>query len=111
MENIRYDFHRRHDHLPQHSSTSPSSNLWRQQSSSLIFPSYTDIPNFPPEIKLICKIIVTAPPIFVERVLGDACISVTPVEVKQVLKLFYSSPSTSVKFFRWSGYHSPYARL
>ncbi|CAN0913738.1 Pentatricopeptide repeat-containing protein At1g77360, mitochondrial [Linum grandiflorum] len=109
MENGRYNFHRRHGHLPQHSSTSPSSIPRRQQSSSSIFPSYTDIPNLPPKIKLICEIIATAPPIAVERVLDDACISVTQAEVEQVLKLSYAFPATSVKFFRWSGCHSPHA--
>ncbi|CAI0418789.1 unnamed protein product [Linum tenue] len=50
----------------------------------------------------------------IEKVLDGSGIGVTQAEVEQVLKLSYSFPAPTVKFFRWSGLrldddHSPYA--
>ncbi|KAH0467995.1 hypothetical protein IEQ34_003028 [Dendrobium chrysotoxum] len=88
----------------QHSSPSPS----RRPS----FPSYLDIPNLPPKIRLLCEILATSTSI--ESSLNDFGIRISANDVEEVLKLSYSYPAAAVKFFRWSGprlhhQHSPYS--
>ncbi|KAK1325782.1 Pentatricopeptide repeat-containing protein [Acorus calamus] len=74
------------------------------------FPSYTDVPTLLPKIKLLCKILATTPSSTVESSLDDSGVRVTPEDVEEVLKLSCSHPTTTVKFFRWSGHrHSPYS--
>ncbi|KAG9144880.1 hypothetical protein Leryth_027364 [Lithospermum erythrorhizon] len=53
-------------------------------------------------------------PVPPNRVLDDTGIRVSQEDVEQVLKLSYSHPAPSMKFFRWAGFHlndkhSPYA--
>ncbi|CAI0547548.1 unnamed protein product [Linum tenue] len=107
---------KQHDSVP-----SPSSNPHQSSSSAInhpiqrqAFPSYSNVPNLPSKLKLLCGIIATTPSPSIEKVLDGSGIGVTQAEVEQVLKLSYSFPAPTVKFFRWSGLrldgdHSPYA--
>ncbi|KAF6149844.1 hypothetical protein GIB67_010918 [Kingdonia uniflora] len=78
------------------------------------FTSYLQTPNLSPKIKLLCEILANVPSPTVEKSLEETGVRVTAEDVEQVLKLSYSFPGPTVKFFRWAGHqlndnHSPYA--
>lgn len=99
--------------------TAQRSRLRRSTPSSLpkrtTFPSYLDVPNVSPKIRLFCDLLANTPASSVEFVLQDSGLRVSsPRDVEEVLKLSYAFPNTATKFFRWSGgqirdQHSPYA--
>ncbi|KMZ71758.1 Pentatricopeptide repeat (PPR) family protein 1 [Zostera marina] len=112
-----------HRRRPHDTSVSPDSakrsRLRRSTSSSLpkrsTFPSYLDVPNISPKIRLFCDLLANTPASSVEFVLQDSSLRVSSSrDVEEVLKLSYAFPNTATKFFRWSGaqirdQHSPYA--
>ncbi|KAL8472712.1 hypothetical protein ACS0TY_029148 [Phlomoides rotata] len=78
------------------------------------FISYTELPNLPPKLKLLCEIVANTPAASVEKILYDTGIRVSEEDVEEVLRLSYGCPGSAVKFFRWSSFqlnnkHSPYA--
>ncbi|KAK9106113.1 hypothetical protein Scep_022957 [Stephania cephalantha] len=78
------------------------------------FISYREIPKLHPKIKLLCEILANTPSLTVESTLDEAGVRVATEDVEEVLKLSYSSPGPTVKFFTWAGRQlsdklSPYA--
>ena len=99
---------------PKTSSPSQPQPQQQQPKKRPTFSSYLDTPNLPPKVKLLCEIIATTQSNSIDASLTDTGIRVTQADVEQVLKLSYSFPGPSVKFFRWCGHqlnddHSPYA--
>ncbi|KAJ9172999.1 hypothetical protein P3X46_016178 [Hevea brasiliensis] len=116
LDDHRQDANKKHQQSPSSSSaTTPNTQSSSNPSTKRpTFPSYLDIPNLPPKIKLLCEIIVNTPSSSVEAVFGNAGVHVSQSDVEQVLKLSYSFPGPAVKFFRWAGFqlqdnHSPYS--
>lgn len=78
------------------------------------FISYSEVPNLPPKLKILCEIVSKTPAVSVESVLNDTGIWVSEEDVEEVLRLSYGCPGSAVKFFRWASFqlnnkHSPYA--
>ncbi|PKI76508.1 hypothetical protein CRG98_003059 [Punica granatum] len=76
------------------------------------FPSHVDAPDISPMAKILCEILVRAPPGNIEGVLGSTGIPSSPALVEEVLQFSYNYPGSAVKFFRWAGHshkHSTYS--
>ncbi|KAL2236794.1 pentatricopeptide repeat-containing protein At1g77360, mitochondrial [Sesamum indicum] len=67
------------------------------------FPTHHTTGDLPPQARILCEILSTAPVHEVEASLASTQIRPEPEIVQQVLKLSYNTPSAAAKFFRWSG--------
>lgn len=66
------------------------------------FPTYLDAPAVSSTARTFCEILTRASPHEVESALSRTGLIPAPEVVQEVLKLSYESPSSAIKFFRWS---------
>ncbi|KAF2295402.1 hypothetical protein GH714_032765 [Hevea brasiliensis] len=100
LDDHRLDANKKHQQSPSSSSaTTPNTQSSSNPSTKRpTFPSYLDIPNLPPKIKLLCEIIANTPSSSVEAVLATpASMSPSPTSSKSSSFLTHSlaPPSSS----------------
>lgn len=67
------------------------------------FPTHFTAVDVPPEARILCEIVATAPLHEVEARLASTKIQPEPDIMHHVLKLSYNTPNTAAKFFQWAG--------
>ncbi|KAL8536589.1 hypothetical protein ACS0TY_011970 [Phlomoides rotata] len=67
------------------------------------FPNHYTAVDVPPEARILCEIVATAPLHEVEARLASTKIQPEPEIMHHVLKLSYNTPNAAAKFFQWAG--------